>query len=404
MRPFVWRGLAFMVVFLVALVGLSSGVDLTQRSVIGLGLLERAYYALGLFVLGGLDLGTPTGGPAIGRAAVWVAYFLAPVITASALLEAAVRLIGPLAIRIRPLTDHTVLAGAGRLSMLYVRRLRERDRRRTVVIVERDPAHPRIAELRAMPRVHVVTGNIKSDSVLRSVRVSRAHRVALLTGDDFANLDAAAKILKRAPQLSGRIVLHVADLGFLRQTVGSSVARECEIFNGHEFAATYLVREHLLARFQATPERDLVVLAGFGRFGQTVLHQLQRVAAGSFGRVLIIDSYGKRHERSFEANPGFSDDYDRTVLDGDLLDPGVWRHIGELVAEDGREPVVIVGSGEDSTNLHVALAVRKRYPDAYVIARSFEASPFTAEVADEACVHAFNLAALIGQGMPDEWF
>ena len=90
----------------------------------------------------------------------------------------------------------------------------------------------------------------------------------------------------------------------MREMAESSVARECEIFNSHEFAAMHLVREHLLGHFHSTPYRDLVVLAGFGRFGQTVLHQLQQHAKGSFGHVVIIDEHATRNARAFGEEPG----------------------------------------------------------------------------------------------------
>jgi hypothetical protein len=236
------------------------------------------------------------------------------------------------------------------------------------------------------------------------LRLDRASRVLLLTGDDFANLDAAAKILMLAPHLKGRIVAHVSDLGFMRETADSSVARACEIFNGHEFAATSLVREHLLERFHSTPQRDLVVLGGFGRFGQTVLHELQKHARGSFGHVVIVDAQAARNARDFQNQPGFTDDYTRMVADGDLLDPDIWQSVGEVARAEGHDPVVILGSGNDGTNLHAALLARKQHPSAYVIVRSFGASPFTEEIAAEAGVQAFDLAELIESSLPAEWF
>ncbi len=399
-----WRGLAFATVFLAAFVGLWVGVGVSERDLAEAGIAERAYYALGLFVLGGLDIGTPVGGPLLGRLLLWTAYFGAPIITASALLEAAVRLIGPLALRIRPLSGHVVLAGAGRLTLLYVRKLRDQDPHRTIVVVEHDPRHPSLGELRDLHRAVIVTGDIAGDEVLRGLRMERARRVLLLTGDDFANLDAAAKILRLAPGLAGHIVVHVSDLGFMRETAESSVGRDCEIFNGHEFAAMHLVREHLVGRFHSTPYRDLVVLAGFGRFGQTVLHQLQQHAQGSFGHVVIIDEYATRNARAFEDEPGFSEDYNHAVIDGDLLNPEIWHRIGQVVRADGHDPVIILGSGDDGTNLHAALSVRKQHPGAYVIVRSFRTSPFTAEIAGEAGIHAFNLGELIESGMPEAWF
>jgi hypothetical protein len=402
LRPLVWRALAFGVVWVTGFVGFLAGTGVSERVVAGVA--ESAYYALGLFVLGGLDLGTPVGGPSYGRVLLWTAYFAAPLITASALIEAAARIISPLTLRIRPLSDHVVLGGAGRLTMLYVKKLRERDRRRTIVVVERTPNHPSLAELRSSYRALILNGDITSDETLRRLRLKRAQRVMLLTGDDFANLDSAAKIVKLAPGLSDRVVVHVADLGFMRDTAESSVARACEIFNGHEFAAIHLVQSHLVQRFHGTPDRDLVILAGFGRFGQTVLDQLQQHAGGRFGSVILIDGVASRNARFFDDQVGFEDGYDRLVIDGDLLDAAIWARVGEAVEAHGGDPVVIMGSGNDGTNLHAALLVRRRHPSAYVIVRSFRASPFTADIATESGLHAFSLAELIEDGMPDAWF
>lgn len=402
LRPLVWRSLAFVAVYLTGLAGFLAGTGVSERAINGVA--ESIYYALGLFVLGGMDLGIPVGGPTWGRALLWTAYFAAPVITASALIEAAARIISPLALRIRPLSDHIVLGGAGRLTVLYVRRLRSRGSRATVVVVERTPNHPALAELRNVHRALIMTGDITSDETLRRLRLDRARSVLLLTGDDFANLDAAAKIVKRAPILEHRVVVHVSDLGFMRETAESSVARACEIFNGHEFAAVNLVRAHLLRHFRETPEQDLVVLAGFGRFGQTVLNELQDHAKGRFNRVVIIDEIATRQAQTFDHQVGFTEDYQREIIAGDLLDATVWDEVGRIVRAHGSDPVVILGSGNDGTNLHAALLVRREHPSAYVIVRSFRASPFTAEIARDAGIQTFSLADLIEDGMPDAWF
>ncbi|MDX1494730.1 MAG: NAD-binding protein [Longimicrobiales bacterium] len=396
--------MAFALVYMAAVLALSSGVGVSERDLSDAGISTLAYYALGLFVLGGMDLGTPTGGGDVARSVLWFTYFAAPLITASALVEAVLRLLVPLARRVRPPTDHVILAGAGRLSRLYLQELRKRDRNRSVIIVEQDRNHPAFGELRDYERVQLLRGDITSDRVLRGLNLPEAHRVLLLTGDDFANLDAAAKALKLAPGLAGKIVAHVSELGFMRQTARSSVARDCDVFNGHQFAATRLVREHLAERFRRTPYRDLVVLAGFGRFGQTVLHELQGSAPGMFGPVVILDERASKNARHFEEEPGFSDDYERRVVDGDILDPDVWRDIEEAVNVRGRPPVIIIGSGEDRTNLHAALAVGRTHPDALIIVRSFRSSPFMEEVIAEVGAHRFNLGELIVEGMPESWF
>ncbi len=402
-RPFALRGIAVALVVVAGVTALSVGVEVTERDLSGEGVAGRLYYVLGLFVLGGLDLGTPVGGPAFGRALLWIAYFGAPLITASTLVEAAIRLVDPLGRKMKALDQHVVLGGAGRLTMVYVKKLRERGVRRSIVVVERDASHPAIPELRDVYRASVIIGDLTHDEVLSGLRLERAHRVLLLTGDDFANLDAAAKVLRRAPKLAGRLVVHVSRLRMMRETAGSAVARDAEIFNGHEFAATKLVDDHLQSRFHDTPESDLVVLIGFGRFGQTVLRQLQDKAVRKFDEVVTIDERASEMARVFSDHPGFAQWYRHSVLDGDILDPEVWAGITDRIERSGSAPVFVVGSGDDGTNLQAALMARRRYPDAYVILRSFRLSPFTDEVAREAGVEAFHLGGLIANGMPERW-
>lgn len=398
------RAIAFLGVYGAAVYGFSAGVGASERNLLPMGLAEHAYYALGLFVLGGLDIGTPVGGPPIARALLWIAYFAAPLTTAFAIIETAIRLFRPLGFRIRPLSDHVVVAGGGRLAVQYVRRLRATDSRRTIVVVEKELQGPHLTELKRGLRATVVNGDVSSDRVLDELRLPHAHRVVLLTSDDFVNLDAAAKIARRAPTLSGRIVAHVSDLRFMQETAGSSVSRDCEVFNGHEFAARTLVNGQLLNHFQDTEGRDPIVLAGFGRFGRTVLDQLQMLAPESFGPVVIIDHDGQRNARVFERDPGFLDSLDHHVIDGDVLDPDVWRRVSEITGEISVPPVFILGSGGDGINLQAALTVRRDYPDAYIVVRGFRASPFREEVAREAGLHAVHLGRLVRDGMPDHWF
>jgi len=403
LRPFAWRGLAFVVVTLAGVTALTLGVGVSERDLSGEGVAGRLYYVLGLFVLGGLDLGTPVGGPAGGRALLWLAYFGAPLITASTLIEAVIRLVNPLGLRVKALRGHVVLGGSGRLTMVYVKKLRERNSKRTVVVVERDANHPSIPELRDSYQATVVIGDITHDEVLSNLRLDRAHRVLFLTGEDFANLDAAAKALDVAPDLAGRLVAHVSRLGFMREALDSGVIRDAEIFNGHEFAAVNLVENHLVGRFKDTPESDLVVLLGFGRFGQTVLRQLQDREEESFDEVVIVDERATAMARVFEEYPGFSDRYVHSVHDGDMLSPQIWREIDARIEASGSAPVFISGSWDDGINLQAALMARRRYPDAYVILRSFRFSPFTEEIARDASVEAFHLGGLIARGMPERW-
>jgi Trk K+ transport system NAD-binding subunit len=402
---FGWRGLLFGLVFGCGLAGFLSGAEASERPGVSQAyLLTKIYYTLGLFVLGGMDIGTPIRGPLVGRALLWVAYFAAPAITASALIEGLLRVLQPEAWWLMRLRRHVVIGGCGRLALLYLQRLRELEPRRTAVVVDLRDDNALLDEARGAYRAHIVRGDISSPALLTRLRVKRAERVLLLTGDDFANLDAASRVLAAAPHLAGRIVVHVGNLRFMRSMAETHIAHDCIPFNGHEIAASHLVRTKLLAHFHATVPRDLVVLAGFGRFGHTVLDELQRRAAGKFHTVVIVDVDASLRARVFEEQIGFSDGYERKVVDSDLQDPGLWQRLDERYHFADCEPVFVIGSGDDGTNLRTALWLVSRFERAYVIARGFQQSSFAAEVAADAGFDMVSVAQLVRQSMPEDWF
>ncbi len=402
-RSITWRLIVFFMVLALGFTSMLLGADVSERALAGEPTLVLLYYSLGLFVMGGMDLGTPSSGPAIARGMLWVAYFLAPTVTAFALLETLLRLLAPLTLRMRRLRDHTVVAGCSRLAGLYLQRLRELDARAPVVLVEVNAQHPRLPEVRAHFRATVVHGDIRSRPTVLRLQLSHARRVLLLTGDDFANLDAAARILEHAPALAGRVEVHISDIGLLRTLRQIQSTPGCEFFNAHQIAAEHLVREHLIARFHSTPQRDLVVLAGFGRFGQTVLDQLQQHATDCFGEVIILDLQATRLALGFADQVGFRDGYERELVDDDLTDPRVWERLEQAHSLSTSEPVLIIGAGDDSENLRVALRLASRYPEAYIVARSFHRSRFAEKLARHAGIKLFAVAELITQGIPEDW-
>lgn len=400
-----WRGGLLLLTFVAGFIALSSGVELTDRpGVSTAGVLTRLYYAIGLFVLGGLDLGMPRGGPAWGRDLLWLVYFVAPAITASAVIEGVLKVLEPQSWRLRRLRGHVVISGSSRLALLYLKRLRKLEPTVPVVIVD-----PRIGEslsdqAREVYRAEIVQGDIASSAILARIRLDRAARVVLLSDNDFSNLDAATRVLDLAPRLEGKIVVHVADLRFMLGMAHTLVARTCAIFNAHQIAARHLVDTRVLKHFNETLPRDRVVLAGFGRFGQTVLEELQQRAPGGFDRCLIVDTHADRASSEFAEQVGFKEDYERSIVEGDIKDPRLWRELEQSHQLSQCEPVIIVGSGDDATNLRGAIWLKQRWPNALVIARSFRGSLFAEEVSVESGFEMVNVADLLLASMPESWF
>jgi len=400
-----WRSLLLIATVALGLLGFIAGVGTSERpEIVHAGPLAKLYYTFGLFLFGGMDLGTPQGGPPFARVALWMAYFAAPAITASAVIEAVVRVLGAESWLLRRLKGHIVVAGCGRLTQLYLARLREAEPELTVVVVGSVEESHTFEELREVYRAQVVEGDITSDGVLRRLRLEHAARVLLLTEDDFINLDASARILHLAPNLANHVIAHVGDLRFMRSMSATSLARRCQVFNSHQIGACHLVDVHLLEYFESTEPRDMVVLAGFGRFGQSVLDALQRSADGAFDHIVLVDLECTQRAAIFAEQVGFSPNYHREVVDGDLRDPEVWARVEARLDISHVAPVFIVGTGDDRTDLRMAMRLASRYPHALVIARSDRQWSFAEDLAHESLIHVFSVARLVAESMPAQWF
>ncbi|MCP3964307.1 MAG: hypothetical protein GY719_41295 [bacterium] len=399
-----WRVLVLLAVFGVGLVGLLSGVGLSDREgVPDTGLPAKIYYTLGLFVFGGLDLGVPRGGPMWGRVMLWFAYFAAPAITTSALFEGVMLVLRPAAWRLRRMRGHVVIGGCGRLTLLYLQRLRASNPTVPVVVVERRAENPQVQAVSERARIQVLYGDISSEAVLASLRLERAKSVVLLTGEDYANLDAASRICRIRPELATHTLVHVSDIRLLRVLEQTDILTEVSKFNSYRSAARHLVDATLLPHFNLTENiPDVVVLAGFGRFGQTVLDELQQRAVGHFQTVVLIDLLAEHLSLVFEEQVGFVGDYRREVVEADLQHPGTWQRAQELIGASDTQPVFVLGCGIDGVNIRTALWLSGKYTDAKIVARCFDQSSFTEQISKECGFEIVSTAELLLASMKPE--
>ena len=290
---------------------------------------------------------------------------------------------------------HVIIGGCGRLAMLYMRKLRESEPGCPMVVVERKAENPYIHIAESHYGARALHADMTSMTLLDTLGLEHAQRVMLLTGDDHVNLDTAARVVQLAPHLAGQIVVHVSDLRLLRVIEQRSLMRSVKLFNTYRTAARHLVKTFLVPHFELTENQDTVVLAGFGRFGQTVLHELQTHAEGLFERVIIVDLKADALVSVFSEQIGFSRSYEYQYLTQDIHEPRTWQH----VVEDSRKPdshmVYVVGSGDDSVNIRTSLWLTERAPESLVVARCFRRSNFTTDIARECNFHVVSTAELL---------
>ena len=399
-----WRWLAAILFFSFALSGLQMGVTLSERpSIISADLLTKAYYSLGLFVVGGLDLGTPTGGPLIGRVFLWIAYFGAPILAASALIEAILSVLTPHKWRLHRIKNHIVIVGSGELTITYLKALRAVDKKVPVVVIDNKIDKLREHELRTQFSTKVIIGDINHSYFIHRLSLGNARKVMMLVDDNFQSYDAANKIIKLFPKLKNKVIIHCNSIRFMRSMAGSEVAKNCITFNSYQLAAIGLTNDHLVNHFLKTKPKDVVVIAGFGLFGQTVLEELSQYAQKEIDMVAIIDKDAQRRVLVVDEQLKLSDFSRREVLEGDISNPEIWDKLCQNVDLTNSEPIIILGTGSAEENLRASLWLKEKYPNALIIARSHQPSLFAQEIGVQYNINSVSITQLVKENFPKAW-
>ena len=399
-----WRWRLALMFFTCAMLGLSSGVGLTERpDIVDGSLMAKAYYSLGLFVVGGLDIGLPTGGPLLGQLLLWVAYFGSPLLAASAVIEALLIVISKERWQLRRIKNHIVVFGSGDLTSSYLRVLRQQPIHIPVIVIDQAMELVREQELAATFDVTVIKGDVTHDFILEKLRLHRARRVMLLGDNDFVAFEAASKILRLYPKLKSQIVLHSGSLRFLRAMQSTQIANEVTLFNSYNLAAKGLVNSVLIDHFNNTSYQDTVVIAGFGLFGQTILEELQMNAGDEIDLVAIVDIEAHRRVQIVDEQQKHDIFYKRKIYQGDTTHPDVWRKLtGDINLSRG-EPVVIMGTSDSANNLRTALWIKHKYNNSLIFSRTNDTSEFAQAVGKEHGVHCISITRLVEDNIPLEW-
>ena len=394
--------------FGLALYAFRHGVVVSDRpNVVGADLLTHVYYSLGLFVLGGLDLGVPAAGPPVARTALWAAYFLAPLVTAGVVIESALRLMKPGWLQRQNLKDHIVVVGVGNLGELFLESLYGVDKDHKVLLVDTQESQRLLDRARNQFGTPYVCADIRTRTTLDTLSLGKARGLALLTGDDLVNLEAAWAALELAPGLP--IVTHIDDMPMKREMdalMGDSEGQRIQAFNMHHIAADRLYEHHLARRFRETEGRDVVVLVGFGRFGQTMLDHLRQEASQELERVVIVDPHAKNAVATFNMQMNEAT-FPVSVIDGDAQDPAVWDQLDALLREVPHPPVFILGTNSDTINLRGAMLLRKRSRRLEIFVRCFRESHFTTQLAQHYRFHVMALERMMQAALKEQqrkWF
>lgn len=392
-------------VFLIALVSMAAGVGFSERdfSAAG-GVLEYGYYSLSLFVIGGVDLGTPIGGPAWARAGLWIAYFAAPILTVSAVLDAIFSIFSMEKFRLKRARNHVIIGGHEFLVEVVLRRLREFDEKAMVVVVVDNQTSPnQIGQWRKRYGALIVATDVTDEYILDKLRVDYASKALILGEETLSGFESAYRILQRNPALAGSVSVHCSQLRFMRSMQRAASAHSINTFNTYQLAASKLVETEIGPALDQGSGNASVVIAGFGRFGQSILELLQDRLADKIDSVAVLSDDAERRLMVTKEQVDLTGDFTLHTFQGDMSHPKVWTALDASVSLNTPNIVFVLATARGPDNLRTALWLRRRNSHAMIIARTEMATPFATQVGLMDNVTVVSVDELAGYAIPREW-
>jgi len=297
-KAILYRLLPTLLVFILALIAFNHGVYLEGKPNICTDtIFVQIYYTIGLFLLAGIDFGMPMGGTEFYRILLYIAYFLAPLITVLAVIEAVLKSISPDYLK-RPYKNHVVIIGASKqaISIIHGWSYPEIQTNNTdyyqagktkIIVVEKDPNNTKLEyfrELSKKQKIEIIIGDINHSSILNRLNVKQALWCIVTTNSDILNINISLKFQHDFNLRDEAIITLVEDDDLVADLLNiEEVNSKITLVSTHRSLANCFLYRYV----QTFLYLENLVIFGFGRFGQNILESLS--GSITFKNLIIID-------------------------------------------------------------------------------------------------------------------
>lgn len=395
------------IALLIAIAAFQMGVNVSDKGDIpDRDLFVQMYYAIGLFTLGGMDLGMPIEGPFFWRYLLLFDYFLAPTIAAAAVIEGVYVTALPWLVLHWPWRDHIVIAGGGRVARSFVEAAWDMFPNARILIVEKEEDYPNRDFFASLKRVYLINGSIDDAQLLPQLRITHAKLLLFVTSDEVANIETAFQLFKISIKPS---FVRIADLRLIERTRTLLPKTSNSIcMNIHQVVAQHFCSE-ATNFIQKSDDGDIIIFAGFGRFSQTFLRELRKSNVDiAITKIKIIDPkaglcWAIFYDSLQENEKQFFDRASVQCIHEIQRDPRAWDKTleKESVGKDGSNMLIIFGSNQDQENLRSALWLEQKYPKALLAVRMFSSSHFSRLLSENTGIHIIDSGSILKRPIND---
>ena len=414
-QALLYRLLPSLLVFILALLAFNNGVYLEDKPNICTDpLFVQIYYIIGLFLLAGIDFGMPVGGTDFYRILLYISYFLAPLITVLAVIEAVLKTIGADYLK-RPYKNHVVIIGASKeaISIIHSWNAPENmpyigvgfDRKwsnllcnnklyRTIyikyfkggfrdfgyyqdtklIVVEKDPNNTKLEyfrELSKRRKVDIIIGDVNHSSIINKLNIGQALDCILTTNSDILNINIALKLIDDYGVKKDRIITRVENNDLIIDLINSEEeeALNLRLTTTHRKLANCFLYRYI----QTFLFLENLVIFGFGTFGQNILESISRSI--SFKNLIIIDPDAEQKYKNWVFkkklyDENFNPSYIVKTYNNKQQDSQIIEYIKEKYNKEQCIHFIMCAKLSDYANIKLATNIAESFKKSIIYLRS----------------------------------
>jgi len=365
-----WKHFLFVLIILIAW---TSFLQTNMVSDAGVGrYFEALYFSLSLFIIGGLDIGLPSGGSGTTIMLLWICYFLAPLMTLGAVYQVIQeKLLNRFSPRWR---NHSVICGLGRNGKLIYDLIKEHEPKpHRIVVIEKDPNNSRSIFLQKSKTTWWLRDDFSQLSVLRRANVRQAKQVFITSNLDITNLNTLVTIQGMPDRRKSlKTFFHLGNPGlhdlwkesFLNDPLYTGVT----IYNGYQVVTRRLYKRWVLQRNYLDANGNIFIILGYGRFGQMLFYHLagdkERKSHDDIvvvTRRMNIDL--KQRKFQWAQEQAVRGCFIHNPIEGDVHASEIWELTAEKIRDSHKNAIVFLCRDGDMENLELAVNMKLGGPE-----------------------------------------
>ena len=365
-------------VLILAIISLKSGVVLPDKDLSKLPISMLIFHCIGLFTFGAKDFGEP-GGNFFWSKVLYFTYFIAPLISISAVAECLYFLSKPALSLLLFRGNHFIIIGNGRIGKAAAEQLQNRfkTKYRIVIIDKNIEVESTSYDVFKTNKIYI-NGDITNNEILEKINFKKARGLFILTDDEWINLKTFYLMSDDVKEsLHKRIYTRVSSLPLKYFLEDKNLNVDWRInhkfINVHTLAIQQLFSNHKAKKMLYDEKEKLInwtknkdkqfIFFGFGRYAQSLFYEMFNRGLIKSDNLVILDSNAESAWKNYSASYKFANMITPKIINGSISSFSEQHFcLSNIVQEDA---IVFFCLSDETINIKTASVFHKMFDDSH---------------------------------------